>query len=127
MTVVLLVDDDTELRDILEMALTGIPGVEILSAASGESAVHLALEHKPDLILTDFRMDGMTGIDLLDSLRASGIWPSLGAVVMSGDDDDAGLERRALQSGALAFWRKPLQTAKLRQFVRDISATSARG
>jgi CheY-like chemotaxis protein len=121
MVVLLLVDDDTELRDILEMALSGLPDLHVISASSGEAALQTARLSVPDLVVTDYRMDGITGIELLQALRASEVWPTRGAIVMSGDDDPE-LERKAMDAGAMAFWRKPLATAKLRQAVREILA-----
>jgi CheY-like chemotaxis protein len=101
MVVLLLVDDDTELRDILEMALSGLPDLHVISASSGEAALQTARLSVPDLVVTDYRMDGITGIELLQALRASEVWPTRGAIVMSGDDDPE-LERKAMDAGAMA-------------------------
>ena len=118
---VLLVDDDAELRAILELALSGIPGVDLFSASSGEEALAFARENRAGLILTDYRMDGMSGVDLLAQLRQLGLFPDRGAVVMSGDDDES-LPERARGAGATDFWRKPVSPAKLRRFVADLAA-----
>lgn len=118
---VLLVDDDAELRAILEMALSGVPGVELFSAASGEEALALARVNGVDLVLTDYRMDGISGVELLLGLREIGLFPARGAVVMSGDDDES-LPERARCAGATEFWRKPVSPAKLRRFVADLAA-----
>jgi CheY-like chemotaxis protein len=118
---VLLVDDDAELRAILEMALSGVPGVELFSAASGEEAIVLARGNGVDLVLTDYRMDGISGVELLVGLRETGLFPDRGAVVMSGDDDES-LPERARRAGATEFWRKPVSPAKLRRFVADLAA-----
>ena len=117
--VVLLVDDDFELRAILEMAASGLQDVEVLCAESGEQALAIATARPVSFVLTDFRMDGMTGLDLLRQLQENEVWPALGAVVMSGEDDDD-LSDRVKSAGALDFWRKPLSAAKLRKFVGDL-------
>ena len=117
--VVLVVDDDPELRAILELALTGIPGADIHTAASGEEALSLAASGKIHLLLTDFRMMGMTGIELLQKLKEVHAWPEIGAIVMSGEDDD-GLAQMAKDAGAMQFWRKPVSATKLRRFVNDL-------
>lgn len=117
---VLLVDDDAELRAILEMALTGIPGAEIICANSGEQALSIALANPVDFVLTDQKMDGMTGLDLLRALNARQVFPARGALMMSGEDDDA-LEQAARSAGANEFWRKPVSAAKLRRYVAGMA------
>jgi len=117
--VVLLVDDDADLRGVLEFALTGMPGVEVHCASSGEDALALAKAKPVDLVLTDFRMGGMTGVELLQALRKNGVWPRLGAVLMSGDDDER-LLVQAHAAGARQFWRKPVSATKLRQYVNSL-------
>jgi CheY-like chemotaxis protein len=117
---VLLVDDDAELRAILELALSGIPGTEIICAESGEQALSIALAHPVDFVLTDQKMDGMTGLELLQALRVQQVFPARGALMMSGEDDDA-LERAAKSAGANDFWRKPVSAAKLRRYVTGMT------
>ncbi len=116
---VLLADDDAELRSILELALTGIPNTELVCAANAEEALAIAKTRPVTFVLTDFKMDDMTGVDLLLQLRQREVWPVLGAVVMSGEDDDS-LSQRAIAAGAREFWRKPVSPAKLRRFVSDL-------
>ena len=115
-TVVLLVDDDDELRAILELALSGLPDAEVLSASSGEQALVLLRSRPIDLLFTDFRMGGMTGLNLLSHIREEHLTPALGSVMMSGEADES-LPSRARDAGAIAFWRKPVSPVKLRRFV----------
>lgn len=121
---VLLVDDDPELRAILELALTGLPGVALTPAESGEQALALARSSPADLLLTDYKMDGMTGLQLLLELRRENLVPRLGSVMLSGDDDET-LPERAKAAGAREFWRKPVSPAKLRRFVSELAAATA--
>ncbi len=65
---ILIVDDEKDLRDALEVALTQA-GFTTLIAQNGEEALILALTHKPDLILLDIMMPVMTGHEMLNKLR----------------------------------------------------------
>ncbi|MCP3162692.1 response regulator [Myxococcus qinghaiensis] len=69
MPLILLVDDDSTLLEIYTEALEQL-GCDVASAPDGEMALSLALSLKPDLILTDVMMPGMSGLELCRRLRA---------------------------------------------------------
>jgi CheY-like chemotaxis protein len=69
---VLIVDDERSVRDLLRDFLTEM-GDEVATAASGPEALELVPMFQPDVILTDMRMPGMSGADLLGALRGSGV------------------------------------------------------
>lgn len=95
---VLVVDDDTIVRNIVCRFLQ-IGGHHTTQAASGAEALTALDESRPDLVLTDMSMPGMTGLDL--RLLARDTHPSLPFIVMSGqfidgsarDNFDASLEK----------------------------------
>ena len=64
---ILVVDDEKGQREILEMILSS-EGYVVTTAASGEAALRLAKERRFDLALTDLKMTGMDGIELLQKL-----------------------------------------------------------
>jgi two-component system response regulator GlrR len=66
---VLLVDDDRSLLRLLSMRLSAA-GYAVLAVASGEQALAQYPLFRPDLVITDLRMDGMDGMALFDRLRA---------------------------------------------------------
>ncbi len=67
---VLVIDDDTEIRYSLQRVLSGRP-FRLLSAASGEEGLKVAGKEKPQVILLDNRMTGMSGLETLQHLRGS--------------------------------------------------------
>jgi DNA-binding response OmpR family regulator len=69
---VLVVDDDADLRTAIADALVQ-EGFQVLMAGDGHQAVTLALRHRPDLLLLDFRMPNGLGTDVLKILRRSGL------------------------------------------------------
>src|SRR5688500_3454872 len=66
---ILVVDDEKSQREILEMILAD-EGYDVTTAASGEAAVKFARDRRFDLALTDLKMTGMDGIELLQHLLA---------------------------------------------------------
>ena len=106
---VLLVDDDPTILNSLGEAL-GDLGVEVHTADSAEDALGRLGSLAPDVVLSDIRMPGMDGIDLLQVVRerASGV-----DVVLMTAYDDMPTVVRAMREGAFDFLVKPIQLAEL--------------
>lgn len=83
---------------------------EILQAENGLEAKQLIKEHKPELVITDVRMDGMTGLDLIKSCQALSI-PSV-FIVISGYAEFEYVQN-ALYHGACCYLLKPITQEKL--------------
>ena len=70
MSVILIIEDNERnlklVRDLLQ-----VKGYSTLEAVTGEEGVRLAIEHKPDLVLMDIQLPGISGIDALHILRAN--------------------------------------------------------
>lgn len=77
MTRVLYVDDEPDIREIAEMALSLDPHFEVRTAAGGAEALAMVEEWTPGLILLDVMMPGMDGPEVLTRLRAD---PSTAAI-----------------------------------------------
>jgi DNA-binding NtrC family response regulator len=113
---ILIVDDAEEAREILATALRTIHGSSVDTTENAENALLSMRQDRVDVLVTDYRMTGMTGIDLLIKLRECGCWPSCGVVVISGESDPE-LPRRALASGARVFFSKPFSAGAVRKSV----------
>ena len=113
---ILIVDDAGEARAILSIALGTIAGASVETAGNAEEALRSMSEIRADVLITDVRMSGMSGFDLLQKLRERRCWPSRGAVVISGETDPD-WPRRAMACGADLFFRKPFSTSEVRQSV----------
>jgi|SRR5581483_11260 len=74
MALVLVVDDEPDIRLIARVVLTSA-GHEVVEAASGEDALELLDERRPDAVLLDVRMPGMDGWQVLDRVRRQGPLP----------------------------------------------------
>jgi FixJ family two-component response regulator len=106
---VCVVDDDARLRRALQRLLKTV-GFAVETFASAED--FLAIEHMvpPDCIVLDIRLGRLSGFDLHDRLRASGL--SIPTIFMTGHDD-AGTRERARRVGAAGYVRKPFDEASL--------------
>ena len=104
MTRVLVVDDQTVVRDGLVLLLGLLPGLEVVgSAGDGEEAVRLVGEHHPDVVLMDLRMPRVDGVEATRRIKAD--HPSVQIVVLTTYSDDESVFA-ALQAGARGYLTK---------------------
>jgi DNA-binding response OmpR family regulator len=98
---VLVVDDDAGFRAFLRAALE-TSGFEVHEASDGTTAVALALDVRPDLVLLDWRMPGQSGIDTCRDLRARAELRGTRIAMVTGLDDERD-RHLARHAGADAF------------------------
>lgn len=101
---ILVVDDDTDGLEVLQTRLTHA-GYDVETAESAEKALSRVKAFDPGMIVTDVRMSGMTGLELLEKIR--GTMDDVEVVVMTAHDD---METAvtAMKSGAFDFLVKPV-------------------
>ena len=114
MPVILIVDDEPLQRDILKTILDS-EGYETHTAASGREALSIAENIHPDVILTDLRMEGMDGIELLDAIPKKPFEPSIIIITAHGTISSA---VEAVKKGAFDYLSKPLNKDTLLLNVR---------
>jgi DNA-binding NarL/FixJ family response regulator len=79
---ILLVEDNQVFRDALELLLDMRADVEVVAAvADGTQALPAAAQHRPDVVLMDFRLPGMDGVQATSALRES--HPEIAVVVLT--------------------------------------------
>ncbi|OMF29408.1 DNA-binding response regulator [Paenibacillus sp. FSL H8-0548] len=114
----LIVDDEFEIREGLRNRFPwdtyGIN--EVLVADDGDTALKIALDQRPDLIVTDIKMNRMSGLEFLRSLLAVEDYKPE-SIVVSGYDDFE-LVKQAMQIGVLDYILKPINLEELNQIVR---------
>jgi signal transduction histidine kinase len=115
---VLLVDDEPlnlrVLRGFLEDRW------KVHEATSGEEALAVAAKVPLDVVVTDQRMPGMSGIDLLERLRT--IRPDVAGIVLTAYTDMASLELAINRAGAFRFLRKPWEPPDILEALEQASA-----
>ena len=117
MTRVLVVDDEPQIRRALSTNLKA-RGYDVDLAPTGEEALRLAAEHRPDVVVLDLGLPGIDGIEVVEGLRG---WTEVPIIVLSVRDSEAD-KVAALDAGADDFVTKPFGMdellARLRTAVR---------
>ena len=106
---ILLVDDDADLRSVFRVKLEN-SGHEVNEANSAEDALAKVSAFDPVLVVTDVRMDGMTGLELLSRIRES--MEHVDVIVMTGHDTMTSAVE-AMKSGAFDYLVKPVGLKEL--------------
>ena len=102
MTRVLVVDDEPQIRRALQLNLRA-RGYDVLEAATGEAAVQMAASERPDLVLLDLGLPGMSGLDVITALRG---WTQMPIIVLTVRDDERA-KVQAFDAGADDYVTKP--------------------
>ncbi len=106
---IVLADDESIIRMDLKEMLSSLGYAVVGEASEGESAVSLARELRPDLVILDIKMPGMDGIDAARVLTTERIAPVLLLTAYSEKD----LVERAKEAGVVGYVVKPFQEADL--------------
>jgi DNA-binding response OmpR family regulator len=115
---ILLADDDPNLRVLVSATLEGSE-YEIVEALDGPEALHLTRKLNPQLVVLDWMMPGMTGVEVASALRADPRVPRMPIILLTAKtqttDRAAGLE-----AGANAYLTKPFSPLELLDTVEDL-------
>lgn len=101
---ILVVDDDSSVRRVLQMQLSEA-GYEVQPAANGEQAHRLLVEHRHKLVITDLRMPGLDGIELMRRIAADEIQTTVIVITAFGSIESA---VEAMRLGAYDYITKPI-------------------
>jgi diguanylate cyclase (GGDEF)-like protein len=112
---VLLVDDDLGAIQVMGRILAGVGKLRF--ATNGQDALRLARDSTPDLILLDAEMPGMSGFELLKTLKAEFLLADVPVIFIT-SHIEAGFEVSALDMGAADFIAKPLRSSRVLARVR---------
>jgi len=107
----LLVDDDPEILTLLRAKLANEP-FELLTAVEGESALNIVRTQKPDLVVLDVNLPGLSGLEVCRSLRADKDTRDIPIIILSGRSDQ--IDRvLGLEFGADDYVTKPFNPREL--------------
>ncbi|MBW2028033.1 MAG: response regulator [Deltaproteobacteria bacterium] len=106
---VLLVDDEEGIRKILGLALMDA-GYDVVAAGNGEEALEIFRDKQPPIVLTDIKMPGMDGIQVLRAIKAEN--PDTEVIMITGHGD-MDLAIQSLKFEATDFITKPISTDAL--------------
>ena len=112
----LIVDDDQGMRENLA-ELFGSLGYDVRTAANTPEALAVLDEQDVDLLLTDYKMPGPTGVELIEAARKRR--PGLQAVLMTAFGDSF-TEIESVRRGAVGYLNKPFEADEVVAFVEKI-------
>jgi len=115
---VLIVDDDAQIRIGMNARLRA-SGYETAFAQDCVAAVSTALREKPDAILLDIGLPGGDGFLVLKRLQANSNLAHIPVIIVTAREPDQN-EKRALESGAVAFFQKPVENDELLSTLSDL-------
>ncbi len=113
---VLVVDDEEHIRNILEYNLE-LHGFKVYQAEDGPTALELAREKKPGMILLDWIMPGMNGLQVLEKLKADQRTKSIPVVMLTAKKMLTDIVK-TLYAGVDDYITKPFEPEKLCKMIR---------
>jgi CheY-like chemotaxis protein len=105
---ILIVDDQREVREVLRSAIETLGDFKIIDVPSGEEALLEISTEAFDLLVTDVRLPGISGLELLEKLRGRN--PDMAVIIVTGTMD-ANVRRQVADAGAEFFFLKPIEPA----------------
>jgi len=114
---ILIIDDNDEIRYLLDKYILSPEGYRVLTAGSGRSGLEQALRETPDLILLDINLPDMKGPEVLQELRRTG--SNLDVVFITGDDSLM-VAVQALRMGVRDYLLKPFRMDEVRAMVKRV-------
>ncbi|MDH3392904.1 MAG: response regulator [Desulfobulbaceae bacterium] len=118
---VLIVDDMSIMRTILKALLNNMGVTNILEAGDGEMALQLLQENRVDLVLSDWNMPKMTGIELLRRIREDIVLKNIPFVMISAEATNENISR-AIRLHVNQYLVKPICAEQLEQKISPLLA-----
>jgi two-component system, OmpR family, KDP operon response regulator KdpE len=112
-TTILVVDDEPQIRRVLRATLAS-NGYEVIEAKSGQEAIEMVVTERPELILLDVNMPGMSGLEACNKIRMSFHGPIIMVTVRNAERDKIA----ALDAGADDYIVKPFAIGELLARIR---------
>ena len=116
---VLVVEDDPDVLDVVVSALEDEPDLLARGFGSAEAALAALPEVRPDVVLLDLALPGMSGAELAEILRDDAATAGLPVVAMTATHKLNALRTRARRAGCVAIVDKPFVIAELVQTLRS--------
>lgn len=119
---ILIVDDQQSMRELTRHCLKQMGISKVSSAKSGEEALGVLGKTKFDLIISDWNMDGITGLELLTKVRGNPIIGKLPFIMATGQKEKAQIIA-AKEAGANNYIVKPFSTVDLKKRIEAVIGT----
>jgi len=113
---ILVIEDDEEMRALLRDVIEE-EGFQTASVNNGSEAFRKLAKESFDLIITDVRMPGLTGLEILPGIKK--LQPDAPIIVITAFGSEE-IQQKALGRGANAYLEKPIHFDKLRTLIHDM-------
>ena len=124
MSKILIIDDDFSIVELLTDVLAR-EGHSVESAGEAVAGMQKARALKPDLIILDYHMPGMTGAHLFESLRRNQATSRTPILFMSGEASGEDILKEIASPDGASFLAKPVRLEDFRRCVRELLASSS--
>lgn len=114
---IMLVDDELDIRTVLRIKLEN-PGTRILEVGNGYDALRLARQNPPDLILLDWMMPGLNGVEVVEALRREPATALIPVIMLSSREQTEEI-KSILALGVIAYLAKPFSPLDLMRTVES--------
>jgi diguanylate cyclase (GGDEF)-like protein len=121
---VMIVDDEESLIELTQALLEEAGYSRFVSTADSSTALGMLLRERPDVLLCDINMPGVSGFDILSGMQADPALRYIPVIVLTSADDPE-TKLRALELGATDFLRKPVDPSELLLRLRNTLAAQA--
>jgi CheY-like chemotaxis protein len=120
---ILLVDDNRVFLNAVSQFLARLPGTDVIAQAlNGPDALRIAQGQRPDLVLLDIAMPGMSGLDVARTMQS---WATPPIIVFLSMNDGEGYQAAARELGAMALVGKGDFVADLLPIIETLIVTQA--
>lgn len=109
---ILVIDDDSDIRAVAQLALKKVGGWNVEAAASGQDGIRSAIADPPDAILLDVMMPDMDGIAVYEALQANPVTQAIPVILLTAKVQ-ASEQRRFAELGVAAVITKPFKAKQL--------------
>lgn len=116
---VLVVDDQQTIRSLVRVGLKEIGITNVEDAVDGEDGLRALLTHKSNLIISDYNMPKLDGLNFLRAVRSTPALKNTGFIMLTGRAD-SDLVQRAQQFGVNNYLVKPFTVTTLRQKIEAV-------
>ena len=120
---VLVADDEAHILHVVSMKLRNA-GFEVITAEDGEEALDICMSETPDLLITDFQMPYMTGLELCKELRAHEETKDIPAIMLTARGFDIEPSEMA-EAGITAVLAKPFSPREVLEHVKNLLSPAA--
>ncbi len=120
---IVVADDDVDIRELVEFKLSTL-GHDVVAVADGAAAVAACQQQRPDLVVLDVMMQGMSGLEAVRLIRADASLADLPVILLTARAQESDVET-GFSSGADDYITKPFSPRELASRVEALLSRSA--